>query len=124
MEITVEAAANLPDCIPMLFNQACGRVVWLLHGEMGSGKTTIIRSICHYLGVQDSVASPSFSIVNQYAMPTGAPLYHFDFYRLSNVNEAIEAGCQEYLYSGNYCFVEWPSIIQDILPQLQVYSTT
>ena len=82
---------------------------------MGAGKTTLIKSLCYNLGTKEPVTSPTFSIVNEYQ---GAPskIYHFDFYRLKNQSEALDLGYEEYFYSGNYCFIEWPEKIPDLLP--------
>ena len=81
---------------------------------MGAGKTTLIKSLCKALGSDDNITSPTFSIVNEYSGPH--KIYHFDFYRLKNQTEALDIGCEEYFYSGNYCFIEWPSQIHDLLP--------
>lgn len=88
---------------------------------MGAGKTTLIKSLCNELGSTDVITSPTFSIVNEYA---GAnKIYHFDFYRLKNQNEALDIGCEEYFYSGSYCFIEWPEKIPDLLPDNYVRVT-
>jgi tRNA threonylcarbamoyladenosine biosynthesis protein TsaE len=89
--------------------------VWLFYGEMGAGKTTLIKSICSALGVQDTVSSPTFSIINEYHGNSN-PVYHFDFYRLKNQHEAMDMGYEDYFYSGNHCLVEWPEKIPDLLP--------
>ena len=89
--------------------------VFLFNGEMGAGKTTFIKAICRELGVTDQATSPTFSIVNEY-VAGDKKVYHFDFYRLKNQTEALDMGCEEYFYSGNYCFIEWPSQIPDLLP--------
>ena len=87
----------------------------LFYGEMGAGKTTFIKAFCAALGVEDTVSSPTFSIVNEYHYPEGK-IYHFDCYRLKNQYEALDIGFEEYLYSGNYCLIEWPEKIPDLLP--------
>src|SRR5690606_40802538 len=89
--------------------------IFLFYGNMGAGKTTLINALCRALNVQDHTSSPTFSIVNEYASPHGS-LYHFDFYRLKNETEAFDMGYEEYFYSGNYCFVEWPDKIANLLP--------
>lgn len=78
------------------------------YGSMGTGKTTFIKALCDLLKVTDTVNSPSFAIINEYSVPNNGSIYHFDFYRLKNINEAFDMGCEDYFYSGNYCFVEWP----------------
>jgi tRNA threonylcarbamoyladenosine biosynthesis protein TsaE len=89
--------------------------IFLFYGDMGAGKTTLIKSLCDVLGSTDNITSPTFAIVNEYVAKEGK-IYHFDFYRLKNQNEALDIGSDEYFYSGNYCFIEWPEKIPDILP--------
>ncbi|MES2278407.1 MAG: tRNA (adenosine(37)-N6)-threonylcarbamoyltransferase complex ATPase subunit type 1 TsaE [Bacteroidota bacterium] len=89
--------------------------IFLFYGEMGAGKTTLIKALCDELGVEGQTSSPTFSIVNEYAGSRGA-IYHFDFYRLKNQTEALDMGYEEYFYSGDYCFIEWPEKIPDLLP--------
>ena len=85
-------------------------------GDMGVGKTTFIKALCEVLGVTDVVNSPSFAIVNEYETTTKNKIYHFDFYRLKTIDEAYDMGCEDYLYSDNYCFMEWPDKIESLLP--------
>jgi tRNA threonylcarbamoyladenosine biosynthesis protein TsaE len=84
-------------------------------GEMGVGKTTLIKSICKVLNVQDLVTSPTFSVVNEYQNKDGNSLYHFDFYRIKNQEELFDLGLEEYIYSDNYCFIEWPEKAEGLL---------
>src|ERR1700744_6307756 len=95
---------------------AANERIFLFYGEMGAGKTTLIKSLCEVLGSKDNTSSPTFSIVNEYLLPQGR-IYHFDFYRLKNQVEALDMGCEEYFYSGDYCFIEWPDKIPDLLPE-------
>lgn len=90
--------------------------VFLFYGSMGAGKTTFIRAICEELGVEDVINSPTFAIVNEYTDKKGDPIYHFDFYRINKVEEAYDFGYEDYFYSGNVCFVEWPEMIEELLP--------
>ena len=90
--------------------------VWLFYGDMGSGKTTFIKSLCGVLGVTDSPASPTFSIINEYKTDDNKFIYHFDFYRIKNEAEAYDIGSEEYFYSGNLCLVEWPERILSLIP--------
>jgi tRNA threonylcarbamoyladenosine biosynthesis protein TsaE len=90
--------------------------IWSLEGEMGAGKTTFVRGICKFLEVTDHVSSPTFSIVNEYRLKDNQPVYHFDFYRIHSESEALDLGYEEYFYSGNYCFIEWPSKIETLMP--------
>jgi tRNA threonylcarbamoyladenosine biosynthesis protein TsaE len=89
--------------------------IFLFYGDMGAGKTTLIKSLCKSLGVKEPATSPTFSIVNEY-QGASFQIYHFDFYRLKNQTEALDLGYEEYFYSGNYCFIEWPEKIPDLLP--------
>ena len=98
------------------FLQAVGQLgVIAFHGAMGAGKTTFIRALCQELGVQDVVTSPTFAIVNEYASARG-PVYHFDFYRLHQPQEALDIGLEEYLASGRPCLMEWPQVVKPLLP--------
>jgi tRNA threonylcarbamoyladenosine biosynthesis protein TsaE len=90
--------------------------VWLFHGEMGSGKTTLIKEICRIKGVTEVMSSPTFSIVNEYPSPESGKIYHFDFYRIKNELEAIDIGTEEYFYSGYPCLIEWPEKIPSLIP--------
>ncbi len=95
---------------------ASGQMVWLFEGEMGAGKTTLIKALCRALGVVSMVQSPTFSIVNEYTTHEGKSVYHFDCYRLRNEAEALDIGIEEYFDSGNYCFIEWPERITALWP--------
>ena len=84
---------------------------------MGAGKTTIIKAICHELGSSDYVTSPTFALINEYSTNNGSVIYHFDFYRIKKLEEAYDLGYEDYIYSGNYCFIEWPEMIESLLPK-------
>lgn len=86
------------------------------YGKMGAGKTTFIKAICQQLGVQDVITSPTFAIVNEYTAASGDPIYHFDFYRIRRIEEVYDMGYEDYFYSGNLCLIEWPELIEDLLP--------
>lgn len=90
--------------------------VWLFDGEMGAGKTTLIKMICNQLGVESGTSSPTFSIINEYQNGAGDSMYHFDFYRLQKETEAYDMGVEEYFDSGAYCFVEWPDRVSNLYP--------
>ena len=92
--------------------------VILFHGEMGVGKTTLIKALAKTLGVKDATSSPTFSLVNEYQTSENKLLYHFDVYRLKNENEAYDMGIEDYLYSGNWCFIEWAEKIPNLIPEL------
>jgi tRNA threonylcarbamoyladenosine biosynthesis protein TsaE len=95
---------------------AQGLNVWLLEGEMGAGKTTLVKEIAKELGIKETVSSPTFSIINEYKAESGKPVYHFDFYRMKNETEAYDIGTNEYFESGNLCLVEWPEKIPTLIP--------
>ena len=97
--------------------------VFAFYGKMGAGKTTFIKAVCEQLGVDDTVTSPTFAIVNEYEAAQGRPIYHFDFYRIKKVSEAYDMGCEEYFYSGHLCFIEWPELIEEVLPEETVSVT-
>lgn len=92
-----------------------GRTVYAFYGQMGAGKTTLIKQLCSEMGTDDVVNSPTFAIVNVYETKQ-SEIYHFDCYRIKNIGEAIDLGAEEYIYSGNYCFIEWPEMIEQLLP--------
>jgi tRNA threonylcarbamoyladenosine biosynthesis protein TsaE len=93
-----------------------GKTIFAFYGSMGAGKTSFIKAICEELGVTDIITSPTFAIVNEYALPDGDSVYHFDFYRINKTEEAFDLGYEEYFYSGRYCFIEWPEKIESLLP--------
>ena len=90
--------------------------IWLFHGEMGSGKTTLIKEVCSVRGVYEGMSSPTFSIVNEYQTADLSKIYHFDFYRIKSELEAVDIGTDEYFYSGYPCFIEWPEKIPSLIP--------
>lgn len=94
--------------------------VVLFRGDLGAGKTTLIKNICNFLDVKDEVSSPTFSIVNEYRNDAEKIVYHFDFYRLKEEEEALDMGAEDYFYSGNLCLIEWPSKIENLLPEQRV----
>lgn len=91
--------------------------IFALHGSLGAGKTTFIKALCHCLGTADSVTSPTFTLVNEYMVPEKESIYHFDFYRINNITELYDFGFEEYIDSGQYCFIEWPGIAEELLPE-------
>lgn len=97
-------------------DQIGNRTIFAFNGNMGAGKTTFIKAICETLGVKETVNSPTFSIVNEYEAADGRIIYHFDCYRINKIQEALDLGAEEYLYSGNLCFIEWAENITPLLP--------
>ena len=108
---------DLPEAARLLLDFAAGKKVIAFSGGMASGKTTFIKAICAELGVKETVSSPTFAIMNEYIAADGNPVYHFDFYRIKNENEARDTGCEEYFYGGHFCFVEWSEKILNLLPK-------
>lgn len=107
--------ADLPAAAEVIITQAANNRIFLFYGDMGAGKTTLIKTLCSFLGTADAVTSPTFSIVNEY-QTAADKIYHFDFYRLKDQTEALDMGYEEYFYAGAYCFIEWPEKIPDLLP--------
>jgi len=107
----------LQDTARKLLNYFPEERVFALYGGMGAGKTTFIKAICHELGSADYVTSPTFALINEYTTSDGAVIYHFDFYRIKKLEEAFDLGYEDYIYSGNYCFIEWPEMIESLLPE-------
>jgi tRNA threonylcarbamoyladenosine biosynthesis protein TsaE len=108
--------AHLPTIASEIIAHAENSRIFLFYGEMGAGKTTLIKSLCENLGVTEPATSPTFSIVNEYEGRDNR-IFHFDFYRLKNETEALDLGYEEYFYSGAYCFIEWPDKIPNLLPE-------
>jgi tRNA threonylcarbamoyladenosine biosynthesis protein TsaE len=115
MKIVAENLSDLPEVASQLLDFAGAQKFIVFNGEMGAGKTTFIKILCKALGVNDVVSSPTYSIVNEYAGKNG-PVYHFDFYRIKNIQEAYDLGYEEYFYSNGICLIEWPERIEELLP--------
>ena len=119
MEYIIETIEHLTETASQLLNFAGNQKIFLFTGDMGAGKTTLIKSICSCLKVNDTVTSPTYSLVNEYE-GAETTIYHFDFYRIKNEEEAFDMGFEEYVYSGNYCFIEWPEKIENLWPEKYV----
>ncbi|QNL51332.1 tRNA (adenosine(37)-N6)-threonylcarbamoyltransferase complex ATPase subunit type 1 TsaE [Olivibacter sp. SDN3] len=115
MTIIVNDIEELPLVAPKIIKFIGDYRIVLFVAPMGTGKTTLINALCNYLQVSDQPSSPTFSIVNEYSSNVG-PIYHFDFYRIKNEQEAYDLGYEDYFYSGSYCFVEWPEKIPTLMP--------
>ena len=111
---SIEALAEVSDYLISLREEAD---VIAFYGSMGAGKTTLIKNLCHRMGVTDEVNSPTFAIVNEYVTEGGESVYHFDFYRIKKLEEAYDIGYENYFYSGNLCLIEWPEMIEPLLPE-------
>lgn len=116
MEILVENEDKLKEAAQSIIKLAENEKIFLFQGEMGAGKTTLIKSLCSELGMLENVSSPTYSLVNEHVYPHGK-IYHFDFFRIKNESEAYDLGFEEYLSSGDYCFIEWPEMIPNLWPQ-------
>lgn len=116
MQLTFNQTEQLPQVAKSLIEAFPDERFFAFFGKMGVGKTTLIKELCAYLGVEDNVCSPTFAIINEYSSGEGEPIYHFDFYRLKSLDEAYDLGFEEYFYSGYYCFSEWTEKIEPILP--------
>ena len=116
MEILINNIAELPDAAKQLLKFSSGEKIFLFEGDMGAGKTTLIKALCAELAVKDMTSSPTYSIVNEYIYPNGK-VFHFDFYRIKSEIEAYDLGFEEYLYSKQYCFIEWPEKIKGLWPE-------
>ena len=131
MEIEIKSTEQLADAARTFISNIGERRIFAFYGKMGAGKTTFIKAICTELGVEDVITSPTFAIVNEYeiapkassslsnhlpAVPTQS-VYHFDFYRIKRLEEVYDMGYEEYFYSGALCFIEWPELIEQLLPE-------
>jgi tRNA threonylcarbamoyladenosine biosynthesis protein TsaE len=119
MNIQINSQEDLKPAAKQLLAFAAEEKIFLFEGDMGAGKTTFIKVICEALGVEDLVSSPTFSIVNEYLAKDGK-IYHFDFYRIKDLQEAYDIGYEEYFYSGDHCLIEWPERIALLIPEHHV----
>lgn len=120
MEFTVQTEQELPKIAEQLIDVFGENRVVLFYGEMGAGKTTLIKQLCKVLSVEEETTSPTFSIVNEYLSKNNQTIYHFDFYRIEEEAEVFDLGYEDYFYGGNYCFIEWPEKIPNLLPEENV----
>ena len=118
--IIVNTLAELDHATRELLNHCKSDRIFAFYAEMGAGKTTFIKSLCHHLGVTDIVTSPTFSVINEYQNKASEKIYHFDFYRILHENEAYDMGYEDYFYGNSFCFIEWPEKIQRLIPENSV----
>ncbi len=117
MEITIKSLNTIHEAAKEFVKEMGEGKVFAFYGKMGAGKTTFIKALCEVLGVEDVITSPTFAIINEYTDGKGDPIYHFDFYRIKKLEEVYDMGYEDYFYSGNLCLLEWPELIEDILPE-------
>ena len=128
MEIKIQDLEHIREAAREFVENIDDRTVFAFYGHMGAGKTTFIKAICEELGVEDVITSPTFAIVNEYTphSPLLAPhasIYHFDFYRIKKLEEVYDMGFEDYFYSGSLCLIEWPELIEEVLPDVAVKVT-
>ena len=118
MNITIKDVDHISEAARQFVNAIGDRRIFAFYGHMGAGKTTFIKAICEALGVEDVITSPTFAIVNEYQVSNDATvIYHFDFYRIKKLEEVYDMGYEDYFYSGSLCFIEWPELIEELLPE-------
>ena len=117
MEIHIKDKKHLPAAAKELLKHSANKKIFAFYGTMGAGKTTIIKAICKHLGATDIVSSPTFTLVNEYKTSLGESLFHIDFYRIRKQEEVFDFGLEEYLTGDSYCFMEWPELVEELLPE-------
>lgn len=115
-QVQIKDISALQDIAKQLLNYFPDDRIFAFYGAMGAGKTTFIKALCRMLGSSDNITSPTFALINEYSTRNGDVIYHFDFYRIKKLEEAFDLGYEDYIYSGNYCFIEWPEMIESLLP--------
>ena len=116
MKIKIDSLDNIHAAAKQFVDNMGTSKVFAFYGKMGAGKTTFIKAICEVFGVDDVITSPTFAIVNEYTAASGTPIYHFDFYRIKKIEEVYDMGYEDYFYSINLCILEWPELIENLLP--------
>ena len=117
MEIKIQSQESIHEAAREFIAAMGDNTVFALYGKMGAGKTTFVKALCEELGVSDVISSPTFAIVNEYRSDeTGELIYHFDFYRIKKLSEVNDMGYEDYFYSGALCFIEWPELVEELLP--------
>lgn len=124
MEMRIDNIDSIREAARQFVTATGENTVFAFYGKMGAGKTTFIKAVCEELGVEDAITSPTFAIVNEYRSDTtGELIYHFDFYRIKKIEEVYDMGYEDYFYSGALCFIEWPELIEELLPEEAVKVT-
>lgn len=117
MEIKIENIGGISAAAQKFIAQMGENRIYAFYGSMGAGKTTFVKALCEAMGVTDTVNSPTFAIVNEYNTPSGRSIYHFDFYRIRRISEVYDMGYEDYFYGDGICFIEWPELIEELLPE-------
>ena len=117
MEIRINSLDTIHEAAKDFIKGMGDGKVFAFYGKMGAGKTTFIKALCEVLGVKDVITSPTFAIINEYTDGNDNPIYHFDFYRIKKLEEVYDMGYEDYFYSGNPCLLEWPELVEDVLPE-------
>ncbi len=117
MQLKINNLSEINIVAKQFIDRIGNEKVFAFYGSMGAGKTTFIKAVCEELGVKETITSPTFAIINEYKDGEGNSIYHFDFYRINKLEEAFDFGYEDYFYSGNLCFIEWPELVESLLPE-------
>lgn len=117
MKLLLKSLSDIDTVAKKFIENIGDNNIFAFYGEMGVGKTTFIKAVCKALGVAETITSPTFAIVNEYKKGDGNSIYHFDFYRIKSIDEVYDFGYEDYFYSGNLCFIEWPELVETLLPK-------
>ena len=117
MQLKINNLSEINIVAKQFIDRIGNEKVFAFYGSMGAGKTTFIKAVCEELGVKETITSPTFAIINEYKDGEGNSIYHFDFYRINKLEEAFDFGYEDYFYSGNLCFIEWPKLVESLLPE-------
>lgn len=117
MNFVLKDISDIDTAAKIFVEKFGNKKIFAFYGEMGAGKTTFIKAVCKSMGVTGTITSPTFSLVNEYETDNGMTIYHFDFYRIENIEEVYDFGYEDYFYSDKMCFIEWPELVETLLPE-------
>ncbi len=117
MNFVLKDISDIDTAAKMFVEKFGNKKIFAFYGEMGAGKTTFIKAVCKSMGVTETITSPTFSLVNEYETDNGMTIYHFDFYRIGNIEEVYDFGYEDYFFSDKMCFIEWPELVETLLPE-------